>query len=60
MLKNYIKIAIKVLSRRKFYTFVSLFGIAFTLLILNIVVALMDYTLAAGKPESRLARILTI
>lgn len=60
MLNNYIKIAIKVLSRRKFYTFVSLFGIAFTLLILNIVVALMDYTLSAAKPESKLSRILTI
>ena len=31
MLSNYLKIAVKVLLRRKFYTFVSLFGIAFTL-----------------------------
>jgi putative ABC transport system permease protein len=60
MLSNYFKVAIKVLMRRKFYTFVSLFGIAFTLLILNLVVAMMDYTLAPAKPESRLDRILTI
>ena len=60
MLSNYIKIAIKVLSRRKFYTFVSLFGIAFTLLILNICVAFMDHTFAPMAPESRLREILTI
>ena len=34
MLRNYFKIAVKVLLRRKFYTVVSLFGIAFTLLVL--------------------------
>ena len=60
MLTNYFKVAIKVLLRRKFYTFVSLFGIAFTLLILNLVVALMDHTLAPMQPESELSRILTI
>ena len=54
MLTNYFKVAIKVLLRRKFYTFVSLFGIAFTLLILNLVVALMDHTLSPTQPESRL------
>ena len=32
MLKNYMKMAIRVLLRRKFFTFVSLFGISFTLL----------------------------
>ncbi|NQZ06288.1 MAG: ABC transporter permease, partial [Algicola sp.] len=31
MLKSYFKLALKVLKRRKFYTFISLFGIAFTL-----------------------------
>lgn len=60
MLTNYIKVAVKVLIRRKFYTFVSLFGIAFTLLILNLIVSLMDHTLAPMQPESNLARILTI
>jgi putative ABC transport system permease protein len=30
MLANYLKIAVKVLLRRKFYTAVSLFGIVFT------------------------------
>jgi putative ABC transport system permease protein len=60
MLTNYFKVAVKVLLRRKVYTFVSLFGIAFTLLILNLVVALMDHALSPVQPESRLSRILTI
>ena len=60
MLKNYLKIAYKVLLRRKFYTAVSLFGIAFTLLILNVCVAFMDHFFAATAPDSRLGRMLTV
>jgi putative ABC transport system permease protein len=60
MLTNYLKIAFKVLLRRKFYTGVSLFGIAFTLLILNVCVAFIDHMFAPLAPESRLGRILTI
>jgi len=36
MLKNYFKIAIAVLKRRKFFTFISLFGISFTLTVLMV------------------------
>lgn len=36
MLENYFKIAIVVLGRRKFFTFISLFGISFTLTILMV------------------------
>jgi putative ABC transport system permease protein len=46
--------------RRKFYTFVSLFGIAFTLLVLNVVVAMLDHGLTSGPPETDLDRILQI
>jgi putative ABC transport system permease protein len=60
MLDNYLKIAFKVMLRRKFYTFVSLFGIAFTLLVLNVVVAILDHSLTPGAPESELGRILHI
>ena len=60
MLLNYVKVAIRVLLRRKFYTFVSLFGIAFTLLILNVMVSFMDHMFSAEQPESRLDRILSI
>lgn len=37
MLKNYIKLAWRVLSRKKFFTFITLFGISFTLMILMLI-----------------------
>src|SRR5882757_8343310 len=52
MLKNYFKIAIAVLKRRKFFTFISLFGISFTLTIIIIVAALTDHVLSAGYPDT--------
>jgi putative ABC transport system permease protein len=48
----------KVLGRRKFFTFVSLFGIGFTLTALMIVVAIADHQLAPSYPETRLDRTL--
>lgn len=60
MLKNYLKMAWKVLGRRKFFTFVSLFGIAFTLTVLMIVVALADHQLAPSYPETELNRMLVL
>ncbi len=51
MLKNYFKIAIAVLKRRKFFTFISLFGISFTLAIIIVVSAFTDYVLSAGYPD---------
>ena len=60
MLTNYFKIAIKVLLRRKFFTFVSLFGISFTILILMVVVALVDHTIGRHAPETRLDRTLSV
>jgi putative ABC transport system permease protein len=53
MLRNYLKIALKVLLRRKFYTGVNLFGIAFTLLTLMLATAMLDNSLAPGPPEPR-------
>ena len=58
MLRNYLKLSLKVLARRKFFTFVSLFGIAFTLAVLVFVSALVDHTLAPQAPESRQDRML--
>jgi len=60
MLANYLKVAIKVLRRRKFYTAVNLFGIAFTLLILVVCTAMLDTMLTPGGPEAELDRILVI
>ena len=42
MLRNYLKMAWKILARRKFFTFVSLLGIGFTLMTLLLVVGLAD------------------
>ena len=59
MIKNYIKIAVKVLLRRKFFTFISLFGISFTLMILVVVTSLADHTFGTQYPEKKLDRTLT-
>ncbi|MCB2376455.1 ABC transporter permease [Hymenobacter sp. BT635] len=60
MLLSYLKIAWKVLLRRKFFTFISLFGISFTLMVLLVVVALFDHAVGAHAPESRLDRMLFV
>jgi putative ABC transport system permease protein len=60
MIKNYIKIALKVLGRRKFFTFISLFGISLTLVVLMVAAAIMDNVFAPRKPESRFDRVLGV
>jgi len=60
MLKNYLKIAWKVLLRRKFFTFISLFGISFTLMVLMVVTALLNHFLGAQMPEQKQGRILYV
>ena len=51
MLKYYFKIAMAVLRRRKFFTFISLFGISFTLTILIVVTSFMDHLVNASYPD---------
>jgi putative ABC transport system permease protein len=53
MLKNYFKIAIAVLKRRKFFTFISLFGISFTLTILLILTAFIDKVVGDSYPDRK-------
>jgi putative ABC transport system permease protein len=60
MLRNYLKIAIKVLLRRKFFTFISLFAISFTLVILVVVAALFDASYGPTPPETKLGRALGV
>ena len=60
MFKNYIKIAFKVLLRRKFFTFISLFGVSFTLVVLVVVAALLDHVFGPLPPETRLNRMLGV
>jgi putative ABC transport system permease protein len=60
MLKNYFKIALAVLKRRKFFTFISLFGISFTLTILMVVTALADKMISPDYPDYKRERSLYI
>jgi putative ABC transport system permease protein len=52
MFKNYLLMSFKVLSRRKFFTFVSLFGICFTLIVLTVVVTIIDHTIMPAGEEA--------
>jgi putative ABC transport system permease protein len=58
MLTHYLVLAVKVLLRRKFFTFISLFGISFTLLVLTVVAALFDQSFGPGAEEPLQARTL--
>jgi putative ABC transport system permease protein len=60
MLKNYFKIAIAVLKRRKFFTFISLFGISFTLTILMVATAFMDKAVSPDYPDYKRDRSLYV
>jgi len=60
MLTSYLKLAFKVLLRRKFYTAVSLFGIGFTLMVLVTCVAVFDEVFSSSYPETHLDRILGV
>lgn len=60
MLKNYFKIAIAVLKRRKFFTFISLFGISFTLTILMVGTAFIDKVVRADYPDMKRDRSLYV
>src|SRR5215213_3640541 len=58
MFTHYLVLAVKVLLRRKFFTFISLFGISFTLLVLTVVVAMFDHAFGPGVEEPRQNRTL--
>ncbi len=60
MLKNYIKIAVKVFARRKFFTFISLFAISFTLIVLMVVTAFLDHIFGPLPPETKTDRTLGV
>ncbi|MBH8560478.1 ABC transporter permease [Hymenobacter negativus] len=60
MLLSYLKIAWKVLMRRKFFTFISLFGVSFTLMILLVVMAMFDHAVGPNAPMKRVDRMLFV
>jgi putative ABC transport system permease protein len=58
MTSNSLKLALKVLSRRKVFTLISLAGITLTLVVLVVTAAVVDNILAPGEPQSRIGRML--
>ena len=57
---SYIRLALKVLTRRKFFTFISLFGITLTLVVLAVATAILDDAFSPNPPETRFDRTLLI
>jgi putative ABC transport system permease protein len=53
-----LKLALKVLSRRKVFTAISLAGIALTLVVLIVAAAILDNVFAASEPQSKIDRML--
>ncbi len=60
MLGSYLTLAWRVLSRRKFFTAISLFGITFTLVVLMAGTAILDNIFAPLAPEVRQHRTLGV
>jgi putative ABC transport system permease protein len=58
VLKNYLLLAFKVLRRHQFYTVISLFGIAVTLMVLIVVTSLIESFVHPGGPERNSDRFL--
>lgn len=53
MLKNYIKLAIKIMQRKKFFSFVSLFGISFTLMVMMVLISLYDHAISPNEVDNK-------
>jgi putative ABC transport system permease protein len=60
MFSNYLKITFAVLMRRKFLTFVNLFGAAVTMLVLVVGFALLESFLSPSGAQQRQSQILTV
>lgn len=60
MITGSLKIAYKVALRRKFFTFISLFAICFTLVVLNVSTAMLDASFGPSAPETNGARTVGI
>lgn len=59
-MRSTLKIAIKVLLRRKFFAFVSLFAVTFTLLVLLVGASMLDEIFGPNGPEDRPERTLVV
>ncbi len=58
MLRSHLLLALRVLLRRPFFTFVSLFAISITLVVLAVATAVLDHTFAPKSPEVNQERTL--
>nr|WP_294795938.1 ABC transporter permease [uncultured Mucilaginibacter sp.] len=58
MLKNYVKIAFRVMMRQKFFTAVSIFGISFTIMIFSITAGVADLMFGDIAPAVNRSRTL--
>ncbi|MBV9494828.1 MAG: ABC transporter permease [Acidobacteria bacterium] len=59
-MKSYLTLALKVLKRRKFFTFISLVGISLTLVVLVVATAMLDDVFGPHAPQSRFDRVLMV
>lgn len=59
-MRTNLKLALKILGRRKFFTFISLFGISLTLVVLMVATAVLDNVFAPRDPEGRFDRVLGV
>ena len=57
-MRTNLKLALRVLARRKDFTAISLVGISLTLVVLVVATAIVDNVFAPRQPQSRLERIL--
>lgn len=60
MLTNFLKMAVRVLGRRKFFTTISLVGTSLTLMVLVVVAALFDYAVSPNQLEPHRNRTLYV
>lgn len=50
MIKNYITLAWRILSRKKFFTFITLFGISFTLMVMMLLMSFLQTEFTSKSP----------
>ena len=60
MLKNYIKLAFKVMLRKKYYTFLTLLGISFTIMIITVFASFIDQIIGENSNEPNRNRTLIL
>ncbi len=60
MIKNYIKLALKLMLRKKYYTALTLVGISFTIMIITVFASFVDQIIGANTPERNRSRMLLL